>query len=71
MKAEELNKARNPLLPAAWVAIRRAALQAREQARRTRTAIVVMRRGKLVRIEPYGAGKEEDQDTSDRLQDRP
>ncbi len=52
MKPEELDKARNPLLPAAWVAIRRAALQARRQALMTKTAIVVRSNGRVVRITP-------------------
>ncbi|WP_457670848.1 hypothetical protein [Thiolapillus sp.] len=52
MKPEELDKARNPLLPAAWIAIRRAAKQAHQQALMTNTAIVVMSRGKMVRIAP-------------------
>ena len=47
MKADQLNRARNPLLPAAMVAIQRAAQRARQVARQTHTAIVVARAGKI------------------------
>ena len=66
MKADQLNKARNPLLPAALVAIQRAAQRARQVARQTHTAIVVARAGRIERIvlddvrEPsgrYGVGQ--------------
>ena len=46
MKADLLNKSRNPLLPAALVAIQRA----RQVARQTHTAIVVARAGRIERI---------------------
>lgn len=50
MKADQLNRARNPLLPAVMVAIQRAARRARQVARQTRTAIVVARAGRIERI---------------------
>ena len=50
VKANQLNKAQNPLLPAAMVAIERAARRARQVARQTHTAIVVSRSGKIERI---------------------
>lgn len=50
MKADQLNKARNPLLPAAMVAIQRAAQRARQLAHQTHTSIVVARAGKIERI---------------------
>ena len=67
MKADQLNKARNPLLPAAMNAIQRAAQRARQVARQTHTAIVVAREGRIERITldevretptGYGAGPE-------------
>ncbi len=67
MKADQLNKAHNPLLPAAMDAIQRAAWRAREVARQTHTAIVVVRAGRIERIAldevrempaGYGAGPE-------------
>jgi len=51
MKAKHLDKARNPLLSAALVAIRRAARRAREEALRTHTRIVVLRSGSIERVE--------------------
>jgi hypothetical protein len=51
MKPEQIFKARNPLMPAALVAIRRAAQQARREARLTHTAVIVSRQGHLVRLE--------------------
>jgi len=53
MKSEQLDKANNPLLPAAMVAIKRAALKARQIARQTQTAIVIARGGRIERITPY------------------
>ena len=50
MKADQLNRARNPLLPAVMVAIQRAARRARQVARQTGTAIVVARAGRIERI---------------------
>jgi len=50
MKADSIDKARDPLLPAAWVAIQRAAQRARQVAFRTRTEIVVSRGGRIERI---------------------
>ena len=67
MKADQLSKAHNPLLPAAMVAIQRAAQRARQVARQTHTAIVVARAGRIERIAldevrettaGYGAGPE-------------
>jgi hypothetical protein len=51
MKADQLEKARNPLLPAAMQAIQRAAKRARQEALRTHTGIVVERSGQIERIE--------------------
>ena len=53
MKSEQINKARNPLLPAAMVAIQRAALRARQIASQTQTAIVVARGGRIEHITPH------------------
>ncbi len=50
MKPDQLNKARNPLLPAAMAAIQRAAQRARQVARQTHTSIVISRAGKIERI---------------------
>ena len=50
MKPEQLSQAKNPLLPAAMVALRRAAQRARREAMLTRTAIVVVREGRPVRL---------------------
>jgi hypothetical protein len=50
MKRNELDKARNPWLSGALVAIRRAAARARKEARMTHTAIVVLESGRLKRI---------------------
>jgi argonaute-like protein implicated in RNA metabolism and viral defense len=57
MRPEQLSSARNPLLPAALTAIRRASQRARKEARRMGTAIVILRDGRLVRLE--GAGVRE------------
>ena len=51
MKPDQLDKAQNPLLPAALVAIQRAAQRARREAQRTHTGIVVTRGGRIERIE--------------------
>ena len=53
MKSEQINKARNPLLPAAMVAIQRAALRARQIASQTQTTIVVTRGGRIEHITPH------------------
>lgn len=50
MKADQLNKARNPLLPAAMVAIQRAAGRARNEAVRTHTGVIIARAGMIERI---------------------
>jgi len=52
MKSEQINKARNPLLPAAMVAMQRAALRARQIASQTQTAIVVTRGERIEHITP-------------------
>ena len=54
MRPEQLSSARNPLLPAAMTAIRRAAQRARKEARRMGTAVVILRDGRLVRLESAG-----------------
>ncbi|MCU7814146.1 MAG: hypothetical protein KZQ89_19150 [Candidatus Thiodiazotropha sp. (ex Lucinoma kastoroae)] len=51
MKPDQLDKARNPLLPAALVAIQRAAQRARQMAFRTHTSLVITRAGRIERIE--------------------
>ena len=61
MNAGQLSKARNPLLPAALAAIKRAAQRARREALATGTAIVVSRDGRLARLE----GKDMTEDISD------
>lgn len=50
MTADQLSKAKDKDLPASLIAIRRAALSARELAVRTNTAIIVLRNGKPVRV---------------------
>ncbi|MEJ5208240.1 hypothetical protein [Denitratimonas sp. CY0512] len=50
MNQQELSKARNPDLRAAFVALQRAAKLARQAAVQTNTAIVVMQEGQLIRI---------------------
>jgi hypothetical protein len=50
MKADQLNKARNPLLPAAMVAIQRAAERARKEAVRTHTGVIIARAGIIERF---------------------
>ncbi len=52
MKPELIEQACDPVLPLSLVAIRRAAQRARETALRTQTAVIVVREGKQVRIEP-------------------
>ena len=51
MKADELSKAHNPQLSAALTALRRAALRARREAQMTHTGIVVIKAGKVARID--------------------
>ncbi|MBT3039312.1 MAG: hypothetical protein G8D81_04885 [gamma proteobacterium symbiont of Clathrolucina costata] len=51
MKADQLDNARNPLLPAAMVAIQRAAYRARQEALRTHTGIIITRAGRIERID--------------------
>ena len=53
MNSEQLKNARNPLLPAAMVAIKRAALKARQVARQTHTSIVIERGDRIERISPF------------------
>ncbi len=50
MTLDEFSKAKDPILPASLVAMKRAAQSARQLAVRTNTAIIVMREGKLVRV---------------------
>ncbi len=50
MTQDQLAQARDSDLPASLVALRRAALQARQQAVRTDTAIVVLRNQVAVRV---------------------
>ena len=52
MKPETIGQARDPVLPLSLVAMRRAAQRAREIAQRTHTALIIVRDGKVVRIEP-------------------
>ncbi|EGQ62702.1 hypothetical protein GGI1_14496 [Acidithiobacillus sp. GGI-221] len=51
MNPEKILLAHNPLMPAALIAIRRAAQRARSEARRMGTAVVIMRDGRVVRLE--------------------
>ncbi len=70
MKPEQLSKAHNPLLPAAVVAIKRAAQRARRDAELTRTAIVIAQAGKVVRIEVKQVREEvADYEATDKQQD--
>jgi len=50
MKASELQRAKNPVLLASVIAIKRAAQLARQTARQTNTAILVIKDGVLCRI---------------------
>ncbi len=68
MRAEQIDQAKNPLLPAALVALKRAALRARKDALAAHTGIVVARNGKVVELEldrirepegDYSLGKQE------------
>lgn len=52
VKPETIGQARDPVLPLSLVAMRRAAHRARELAQRTNTALIVVRGGRTVRIEP-------------------
>ena len=54
MMPEQLSSARNPLFPTALTAIRRASQRARKEARRMGTAVVILRDGRLVRLESVG-----------------
>lgn len=62
MKSEQINTARNPLLPAAMVAIQRAALRARQIASQTQTTIVVARDGRIEHITPHAVEETADPD---------
>lgn len=53
MKPETITQAHDPILPLAMTAMRRAAQRARETALRTNTALIVVKEGKVIRIEPY------------------
>lgn len=75
MKPENITLAHNPLLPAALVAIRRAAQRARSEARRFGTAIVILRNGHVVRLEnaevreqkvAYNARQDSDPESRDK-----
>jgi hypothetical protein len=59
MNPENISLAHNPLLPAALVAIRRAARLARSEARRMGTAIVIIRNGRIVRLESADVREQE------------
>lgn len=50
MKPEDIRKAKNPDLPASFVALQRAAEIARQTAIQTNTALVVVQDGQVVRI---------------------
>jgi len=52
VKPETIGQARDPVLALSLVAIRRAARRARETAQRTNTALIIVRGGIAVRIEP-------------------
>lgn len=53
MKPDTLKQARNPLLQGAWAAMQRAAKRAREIARQSRTALVIVEDGKLKSVYPH------------------
>ena len=57
MKAAELDAAQNQDIAGSYVAIKRAAKQARVVAQRTGTALIVSRAGKTVRVMPKPEGK--------------
>jgi len=50
MKPEDIRKAKNPDLPASFIALQRAAEVARQTAIQTDTALVFMQDGQIVRI---------------------
>ena len=52
MKTKDLAHARNPLLPAAFEALRRAARRAREEAIRNQTDLVISEGGRIVSLSP-------------------
>ena len=52
MKATDLDAALNPDIAGSYVAIKRAAKQARLVAQRTGTALIVSKAGKTVRVMP-------------------
>lgn len=52
MKATELDETKNPDIAGSYVAIKRAAKQARVLAQRTGTALIVSKAGKTVRVMP-------------------
>ena len=60
MNPEQVSKARNPLLPAALAAIKRAAQRARREALATHTAILITRQGRIVRLEESDIREQED-----------
>lgn len=57
MKATELEAAKNPDIAGSYVAIKRAAKQARLVAQRTGTALIVSKAGEIVRVMPKPEGK--------------
>ena len=57
MKAAELDAAQNPDIAGSYVAIKRAAKQARQVALRTGTALIVSKAGETVRILPKPEGE--------------
>lgn len=52
MKPRDISQARNPDLRASQAALRRAAQLARDTAVRTDTHLVVVRKGKIVKVPP-------------------
>ena len=59
MNPEKIILAHNPLMPAALIAIRRAAERARSDAHRMGTAVIIMRDGRVVRLENADVRKQE------------
>lgn len=60
MNPEQVSMARNPLMPAALAAIKRAAQRARREALATHTAILITRQGRIVRLEESDIREQED-----------
>jgi hypothetical protein len=59
MNPKRIEDANDPLLPASFVALKRAARRVWEEARRNHTEIVQLRDGKIVHVRPWEEAEEE------------